>query len=266
MIKILQAILFATCFSFNTQAQSLKLIDSLPVNVSLFSVDNFGYIYTVNNDVLVKYNYDLDTFFSASLKTFFPTSIEVSKSFRVLLFDKERGFVRFLDNTLTPIEGEINLSDLDILQAGLVCESFNGNSFWVMDEANMQLLKINQNLETVLRVENLNFLFENGNLPTFMREYNDVLYVYFPNKGVATFDVFGTMLNFYHLNVQWLQFIDDYIVTLNQNHLTFYQSPLLDKINQLQLKHNNYKAFQISNGKLYLKNQKGIYIYELIKK
>lgn len=266
MLKTLPTILFIFCFSVFTQAQSLKLIDSLPVKVNLFSVDNFGYIYTANNDVLVKYNFDLDTFFSASLKTFFPTSIEVSKSFRVLLFDKERGFVRFLDNTLTPIEGEINLSDLDILQAGLVCESFNGNSFWVMDEENMQLLKVNQNLEIILRIENLNFLFQKGGLPTFMREYNDVLYVYFPQKGVATFDVFGTMLNFYNINAQWIQLFDEYIVALNQNQLTFYQSPLLDKINQLKLQHSNYTKFQISNGKLYLNNQKGIYIYELLKK
>jgi len=249
--------------TINSQAQSLKLVDSLKVNVDLFSVDNFGYIYTANKDVLVKYSYDLDTFFSASLKTFFPTSLEVSKSFRVLLFDKERGVVRFLDNTLTPIEGEINLSDLDIFQPGLVCESFNGNSFWVMDEENMQLLKVNQNLEIVFKVENLNFLFQKGGIPTFMREYNDVLYIYFPNKGVATFDVFGTLLNFYDIKAQWVQLFEEYIVTLNQNELSFYQSPLLDKINQLKLAHSNYKKFQISNGKLYLNNNQGIFIYEL---
>jgi hypothetical protein len=242
------------------------LIDSLKINIDLFSVDNFGYIYTANNDVLVKYNYDLDTFFSSSLKTFFPTSLEVSKSFRVLLFDKERGAVRFLDNTLTPIEGEINLSDIDVLQPGLVCESFNGNSFWVLDEENMQLLKVNQNLEILFKIENLNFLFQKGGLPTLMREYNDVLYIYFPHKGIATFDVFGTLLNYYDLKAQWVQLFDEYIVTLNKIQLTFFKPPLLDKINQLKLTHNNYKKFQISNGKLYLNNNKGIYIYEIATK
>jgi hypothetical protein len=190
----------------------------------------------------------------------------VSKSFRVLLFDKERGIVKFLDNTLTPIEGEINLSDIDILQPGLVCESFNGNSFWVMDEENMQLLKVNQNLEILFKIESLNFLFQKGGVPTFMREYNDVLYVYFPNKGVATFDVFGTLLNYYDLNAKWVQLFDEYIVTLNQNQLTFYLPPLLDKISQLKLKYNNYVNFQISNGKLYLNNTNGIYIYEIVTK
>ncbi len=238
------------------------------VNVDLFSVDNFGYIYTSNKDVLVKYNYDLDTFFSASLKTFFPTSIEVSKSFRVLMFDKERGLVKFLDNTLTPIEGEINLQDLDILQAGLVCESFNGNSFWVLDEENMQLLKVNQNLEIILKIENLNFLFQDSQPPIFMREYNDELYIYFPGKGVATFDVFGTLLKFYDIKGKWIQLIDDYVAVLESNTIKFYQTPLLDEVSEIVFKHTqsiNNKRFQISNGKLYVQNNKGIYIYELKK-
>lgn len=248
------------------KAQTLKLEDSLLVKVDLFTVDNFGYIYTSNNDVLVKYNYNLDTFFSASLKTLFPTSIEVSKSFRVLLFDKERGVVKFLDNTLTPIEGEIDLSDLDIQLAGLVCESFNGNTFWVLDENNMQLLKINHKLETILKVENLNFLFEQNGSPTYMREYNDILYLYFPNKGIATFDVFGTFLKFYAIKAKWIQLFDDYIITLSKQQISFYKTPLLEKFNSLVLNQikNTALKFEISNGKLYLQTKKGIYIYKLI--
>ncbi|MGV6860300.1 MAG: hypothetical protein ACWA41_00920 [Putridiphycobacter sp.] len=228
-----------------------------------FAVDNFGYVYTVKNDVLVKYNFELDTFFSASLKTIYPTSIEASKSFRILLFDKERGVVKFLDNTLTPIDGDILLSDLDVFQASLVCESFNGNAFWVFDEGNMQLLKINQDLEIGVRVENLNYRFEKYGVPIYMREYNDVLYFYFQDKGVAMFDVFGTFLGFKPLDVEWVQFIDDYIVGLNSKQISFYKPPLLELDRRFAIDQESVSTFMISAGKVYLKNPNGIYFYAI---
>ena len=242
------------------------MIDSLKVNVNLFSVDNFGYIYTANNDVLVKYNYDLDTFFSASLKTFFPTSIEVSKSFRVLLFDKERGIVKFLDNTLTPIDGDINLADLDIMQPAVVCESFNGNAFWVLDGSNMQLLKINNNLEITTRIENLNFLFSGDNPPVHMQEHNDILYIHFKNNGVATFDVFGTFLKFYPLKAKWITSYNNHLVVINQNQLNFLSLPLLDVIKTFKIDDKGYEKCYILNGNVYFQSKRGIYIYKILTK
>lgn len=188
------------CFyAFLGPAQDVKFqcTDTLTGNFDRFSVDNFGKIYVVKKDVIIVFSEELDTLFTTSLKTIRPTSIESSKSFRTLLFDEERSVIQFLDNTGTAIQDEVDLVNLDIQQPILVCESFGGNTIWILDAGNLRLLKINDKLETVLITENLNTVFDGDSLPTMMKESNDLLLMLIPGKGIAKFDVFGTYMDIY---------------------------------------------------------------------
>ena len=241
----------------------LTFLDSLHGQFSSFSVDNFGNIYTTNKDVVVKHNSNLDTLFSSSLKSLLPTTIESSKSFRVLLFDKERGVVSFLDNTLTDVKGDIDLADLDVLQTVLVCESFNGNSFWVLDEGGQQLLKVNQNLDIITRVDNLNFLFKDRASPIQMFEHNDELVIHFPDAGVATFDVFGTYLHFYPVSTQCVDLKHDYLFALQNQSIQVFGLPLMDDVATLTLPKVKIKSFKIINQKLYLHTDSSLLIYSV---
>lgn len=149
IVKQKQIFLFVILtFGSLLQAQQLKFVaqDSVPGNFSSFSVDNFGRIALVKNDVIISFSNKLDTLFSTSLKAFRPFSIESSKSFRTLVFDQERSVIHFLDNTMTDIHGEIDLVNLDIQQPWLVCESFGGNTIWIFDAGAMRLIRLNENL------------------------------------------------------------------------------------------------------------------------
>ena len=218
----------------HAQNLNIKFLDSIHGQFSNYSVDNFGNIYTTNQDVIVKLSPKSDTLFSASLKSLIPSTIESSKSFRVLVFDVERGIVSFLDNTLTNVKGEIDLADLNVLQSVLVCESFNGNTFWVLDEGSQQLLKVNQSLEIITRVENLNFLFNKKESPIQMFERNDELVIHFSNHGVATFDVFGTYLKFYPIKSKWITIEKDYLFSLSSNEIIMYHLKRLKKLYDLR--------------------------------
>jgi len=246
-----------------TQNLNITFLDSIHGQFSNYSIDNFGNVYTTNKDVIVKYNSSFDTLFSASLKTLIPTKIESSKSFRVLIFDKERGVVNFLDNTLTDVKGEIDLADLDVLQTVLVCESFNGNSFWVLDEGGQQLLKVNQNLEIISRVDNLNFLFDQKQSPIQMFEQNDELIIHFPNHGVATFDVFGTFLKYYPIQSDWIAEEQNFLFALQGSKINVYHLPLLEKHSTLDLPVQGCESFQIINQKLYLKLEQSLQVYSI---
>lgn len=250
---------------FVTESEKLqiKFLDSIQGELLNYSIDNFGNIYTTNKDVIVKYSPQLDTLFSSSLKSLVPTSIESSKSFRVLVFDKERGVINFLDNTLTDVKGEIDLADLDVLQAVLVCESFNGNTFWVLDEGGQQLLKLNQNLEIISRVDNLNFLFDKKESPIQMFEHNDELVIHFPNYGIATFDVFGTYLKFYPINSTWINIENNYLFSLKKDKINVFHLPLMEDYSILNLPDSNYTTFQIVNQKLYLKSKATLQIFSI---
>ena len=179
------------------------------------------------------------------------------------MFDNEKGSVKFLDNTLTEIYSEFDLTDQDIIQPVLVCESFNGNAFWVLDEAGMQLLKLNQNLEVVTRVDNLGYLFENKETPIQMFEKNDQLYIHFPNKGIAIFDTFGTFLNYLPLNSNWIDVQNNYLFTLKNNQIEILEFPFLDRLTVLDFSMNEIKAFVNQKQKFYIQSNTALYIYSV---
>lgn len=198
MMKIV-AIFFLTFAGVLSFGQGAVFVptDSVVGNFSQFSVDNFGRVYLCENDIISQYFGQNDTIYTTSVKSFRPSSIESSKSFRTLVFDQDRSVLHFYDNTLTDINGEIDLVSIGIQQPLLVCESFAGNTFWVLDGGMMRLVKINRELEIVSQTENLVALFDNDNLPCQMLEHNDFLYILIPEKGVAIFDVFGTFIKIY---------------------------------------------------------------------
>lgn len=260
---LLILIVLVSVTSFGQQ-KLFEFKDSLKKKSTLFSVDNFQNIYTVNEDVIVKYNKQFDSLFSTSLKTIYPTSIESSKTFRSLIFDSERATVAFYDNTLTPINDNFSLTELDIIQGCLVAESFNGNSIWVLDEGNMQLLKVNNNLEIVLRIENLNHLFKDNFKAIQMFEYNDILAIHFKGSGVATFDVFGTFLKFYPLKSDWVYLKNNYLFSLKNNQLDVFEIPFMDLVNTQKLNFTGIDGFIFSQNQIVFHSASALYRYNII--
>lgn len=242
--------------------------DSIQGTFSSFSVDNFGRIYLCEEDVVKLFYNKNDTVYTASLKSFRPTSIESSKSFRTLLFDQERSVLYFYDNTLTDINGEINLVDQGIQQPVLVAESFAGNNFWVLDGGMMRLIKLNRELEIISQTENLYTLFDNDELPSQMIEYNDFLYILIPNKGVAIFDVFGTFIKIYPTKAQSIGVLNNYLLLQTGRKIeavknnTFLMAEFEYSIPQ------NVRQFYFSNQKAYFLLPKKLLIgsYQMVKK
>ena len=254
---ILFYIFIASQLSFGQDRQFVPQ-DSIKGNFSKFSVDNFGRVYLCKEDVILQYFGPLDTVYSASLKSMRPTSMESTKSFRTLLFDQERSIMHFYDNTLTDIHGEIDLIQIGLQQPLLVCESFAGNTFWVLDGGLMRLVRVNSQLETVSQTENLFNLFENDEQPTQMLESNDYLYILIPGVGVAIFDVFGTFIKIYPTKAKKIGALNNYLLLMledkieavsNQNHFEADFTYPLPK-GTIDFMFSNQKAYFLSKSKL----------------
>lgn len=257
--------IISTDFVGNEDVTEVELIKEMKGDFTAFSIDNFDNIYTTNKDVIVKYNSNFDTLFFSSLKSFIPSSIESSKSFRNLIFDNEKGSVKFLDNTLTEVYTEFDLIDQDILQAVLVCESFNGNAFWVLDMAGLQLVKLNQNLEVITVIDNLGYLFEDKESPVQMFEKNDQLYIHFPTNGIAVFDSFGTFLKYMPVNFKWVDVQNNFLFGLNNDLIEILEFPFLDKAMELDFGKATINRFSVKKKKTYIQTSNGIYIYSVEK-
>ncbi|MFK8038524.1 MAG: hypothetical protein AB8B74_09565 [Crocinitomicaceae bacterium] len=234
-------------------------IDSIHGDFSAFSIDNLGNVYLSDNDIITKLSPKLDTLFSTSLKAHFPTFIQAVKNFRVLTFDKERGIVQFFDNTLTPLTSDLNLYDLNMVQPILVCESFNGNSFWAVDAGTLRLLKINEKFKIITEIENLSFLSNTNDWPTQMFEHNDLLYLLTKSNYVMVFDAFGTLINKLPIQANWL--------SIYQNAILQYKFPEFQFVNRLNLDvemackwpMSGIQAFEITSKHLYVLSEKAFY-------
>lgn len=246
------------CFS---QEKIFVPTDTIQGNFDNFSVDNFGRIYLTKEDVIEQFIISTkQPIYSTSLKTLRPTSIESSKSFRTLIFDQERAVVYFFDNTLTDLNGEINLFDVGVQQPWLVCESFGGNTFWVLDGGVMQLMKLNRELNVVTQTDNLVNLFGYDEQPSQMIEHNDFLYILIPNKGVAIFDVFGTFIKMYPTTAQTIGAFGNYLLLRSNNTIEAVSNKSFLETDFTYNIPPNTTAFYFSTNAVYFLTNEGLIV------
>lgn len=258
-------LVFSTLISFG-QNRKFVAKDSIAGKFSNFSVDNFGRVYLCQEDVILQYFGPMDTIYSTSLKTMRPTSMESTKSFRTLLFDQERSVIHFLDNTLTDIHGEIDLVNIGLQQPILVCESFAGNTFWVLDGGLMNLVRVNNELEKVSQTENLFNLFENGLQPTQMFESNDYLYILVPGAGVAIFDVFGTFIKMYPTIATRIGAMSNYLLLMYEDRIEAVSNLAFMDVDFVYPLPKNVTDFMFSNQKAYFLTKSRLIIGEYQRK
>jgi hypothetical protein len=253
--------------TFNSIAQSIsfQVKDSIMGDYDKFSVDNFGRIYLTREDVVVQFSKELDTLFTTSLKRIRPSSIESSKSFRTLLFDIDQSIIQFLDNTLTDIQGEVDLVNLDIQQPILVCESFGGNTLWILDADGFRLVKMNQNLDKVLITENLLAVFDGSEQPIQMKEANDMLYVLIPQKGVAIFDVFGTYMNLYPVKAKSIDAMDNHLFVQTDSTLQIIPVEGIMEPDFVYPFTGDIRSFSYTREKVYVLRDRGLFIGSFVK-
>jgi len=246
-------------YSGSGQVLNISQKDSVVGDFTAFSVDNVGNVYLSHQDVITKLDMNLDTVFSTSLKAHFPTFIQAVKNFRILTFDQERGIIQFFDNTLTPLTDGLNLFDLDMVQPILVCESFNGNSFWVLDAGTLRLLKVNEAFKVITEIENLSFLTSSESHPTEMVEYNDLLYILIPNQYILVFDAFGTLIKKLPAKTQWISIYKNAILQFNFPNFQFISALFNNSELACKWPLSNIMSFHISNKFLYVLTKSGFF-------
>jgi len=189
--KIPFILLFLFCLSF-TNDEPLKTLYTIKAPADFFSSDNFGNTYFVKGDEIKKYNSQgelLKIFSAKNLGKI--TSIDASNPLRVLVFYKDFASVLFVDDLLSQNGDVINLLDLSMEQSDAVCTSFN-NGLWFFNRQNANLVRLDENLQTVVNTGNLNRLLGTTLKPTFLLEYNGYIYLNSPEEGIFVFDIYGT--------------------------------------------------------------------------
>ena len=179
-----------------------------------FYIDNLGNVYLLNaNNQIKKINDKGDSVAVANaLKRFGDIySMDVSNSLKVAVYYKDFTIIVVLDRFLKNVN-TIDLRKYGILQARSVAISYD-NNYWVFDEVENKLKKIDDNGNTLLSTPDLRMVFSESFSPEKIIDYNGYVYLYNKSKGCKIFDYYGAL--------------KQSIPLLNQNHIQVIKNSIL---------------------------------------
>lgn len=164
----------------------------------IWTADVLANVYITKKEVIHKYDSTGTLKFSQSQKSIGRlSSLHPINTMKLVVFSEEQQIFCFLDNTLTPYESCIDLSDYTIGNASLITVSSQPNKFWVYDQLNsrLHLLSLIQS-EQSQEVENLRGILNSIQISS-MLEQNNLLYLVDTIKGVFILDMYGSLVNTY---------------------------------------------------------------------
>jgi len=265
-LRVFFLCLGVSCFTSSVFSQ-LKLTKTYDItNSGIASVDYIGNYYVQNNNELWMFN-RYDTLFRkfSIISLADITSIDASNALKIQLYYRELGRILYIDNNISDFTSTITLGDYDLAQSTLVCSSYD-NGFWAYLPGTMSLYRYDQTLRRVVDIESIS-RFYRGNImePTFMKEYSNTLYLFFPDYGILVFDVFGAYVQTLPIyNLTWPDVQSGELIHYRNDSLLFQSLPDISKVSTLVLPHHEgLQSVKYSSGKVYMLTNKKLFIYKL---
>ena len=215
-------------------------------SIQFTEIDQYGFIYNVEKDNLIKYDSIGNPIYNYSNKLLGDiTQIDISNPLRPLLFYKDQGIILALDNTLSQQKSQISLNELGLYQTNCISNSNFDNGIWLYDFDVNEIIKINYYSQIVYKSGNLSVIIPNMDIPILkLQEKNRLLYATTREK-IYVFDQFGSLLKVINLSAKnGLIIKEKYILAYDGNFIMNYN--ILDfKVDTL-IKSNKY--FKIIDG------------------
>lgn len=176
--------------SLNSQVWELEKSIHLPES-DLFSVDQFGSIYTVRDFEIHKYDEsgkELNAYANPMLGQIY--EIDVMNPLAPYLFFRDANQMVVIDNRLNE-KGELNFNDYQFNDVQLISFSDQEN-VWFYDQAADKLFRFNIRTKTSTN-ESLTItqIVGKENQPTALESSIDKVYLNIPDQGIYIFDATG---------------------------------------------------------------------------
>jgi hypothetical protein len=227
--------------------------------IILFQSDTQGFIYSTDGQTLKKSSpqgKELLRFSDPLLGAI--SSFDSSNPHKILVFYKDFNQVLWLDNSLSLIAGPLALEELGLGEAVLVGSSAHGG-FWVFDWRDRQLSWFDANLKPQARSGPVDRLLATFTQPSFLAEFDNQVFLFFPDKGMMVFDRFASFRRTLPV-ADWipLQVGEMGILGFKQSELRLFDPiGLSDTLLVADTKQDLIFA-QIASGKLIMLNSQGI--------
>jgi hypothetical protein len=258
---LLVLLLFGFCASITAQNTTFQLLKTIETTADFFTTDNQSNIYTVKANELTKFDKTGKLLYKYSNNNFGDISfVDASNMLKILVFYKNYLQVVFLDNTLSQNGDPINFDKLGFIQAQLICSSHN-SGMWIYDQQNMELVRIDQNLERTQQTGNLSVLLAISMKPDCLIEYDNKVYLNNPGTGILVFDIYGTYYKTIPVkNVKQFQPFGNQVYYNTGNEIKAYNLKTADETH-FEIPLTEFKNFRLEVGILTLQTNEAIQLY-----
>lgn len=235
-------------------------------NIEAWDVNPIGQPIFTKDGSIIKLDTNFQVLFIQSNADFGTISkIDATHSLKTMIFSRNQQSIAVLDNTLSFQEGRLDLSNIDIGFATDVCYTNQSHRFWVYDEINARLIKIEGINPTLIQSEisNLRGLLRESISPK-LQNIDQQLFLFYQGSGLYLFDYYGSLLRkFEDPLAQSIGATKEAIFFLQDNQLK--KVTRIDgNISYLSLPIKNIEDFKIRGQFIYFKTTEGIQLYHLI--
>jgi hypothetical protein len=209
---------------FSQNLTELTLTKTIKGEFEYFMPDELGNLFGLTkNGQLKKYNNNLDSMgvFNDVRRYGKLFSISADNPLRTVLYFKEYRTILVLDRLLQVVN-KIDLRKTGIFQVKAVAQSYD-NLFWVYDEQDSKLKKINEEGKLVFATADLRLVFSEPIVPVNIFDFGGYVYIYDQKNGLFIFDYYGALKNRIAL-LDWKNVhpVGKQIVGIKANHLVTY--------------------------------------------
>jgi hypothetical protein len=190
LVNFLCSQLFAQDFS------SLSLTKTIQGDFEYFMPDELGNVFALTkNGQLKKYNTNLDSMgvFNEVRRYGKLYSISADNPLRTVLYFKDYRTILVLDR-LMQVVNKIDLRKAGIFQVKAVAQSYD-NLFWIFDEQESKLKKIDEEGKQVLATADLRLVFTEPITASHLFDLGGYVYLYDEKNGLFIFDYYGALKN-----------------------------------------------------------------------
>lgn len=237
-----------------------------PFNGNHLTTDQFGYYYEISDTQIKKYTAEGEVYRTYSNNVLGVIAhVDVSNPYKVLVYFRDFTKILILDNFLSPTSDAIDLTSIDLDATTLVCRSYNDGT-WYYNALNFELVRKNQELQTINTSSNLANLLGKNIQPNFLIEHNNRVYLGDSINGILVFDIYGTYLKTIPLyGIDCFQVKDKFILYVNKIGIIENYNFLSFDIQEFKpLKYRKVKEVRIDKNLIYVVNQNNELIIDKI--
>jgi hypothetical protein len=250
-------LLFLVLFSF--QDVLLPAFENNFETVKIYINERNQLFFINKQSIIISTDLQGNELFTFEDKTHEITAIDASNPMRILAHSNTFNTLAFLDQTLTPINDKILLDLLNIPFTKAFGTS-RDNSFWIFDEQEQTLNKIDQNGKIKSVSQKIYMLTNETFNPELLIERNNLVYLVDKTKGVLCFDFMGTY-KFWYKDIQSdkIEIVNQQIIYLQNSQLFSLDTQLMET-KKINLPLDFIDDFCINKNKLVLLQGKKVYI------